>query len=140
MKSIESFVFEDKTKDLYDHLRYYGHENIAKAAYKMLLCPDDILINHWQTLRELYNYWDSFRCIAQKTTREEFTRYVRTGELPKDHNLDLVQKLLWQDNKQRILQSRFVLDFLLSLNSYFEKDILLLEKGYIEPDPLELAA
>ena len=134
MDSISEMVFADVAQDLYDHVRYYGHESVEHAAYRMFLHPEATLINHWQDLRQLYESWDIFRSLAHEATAEEFCTYIDGGDLPKDFLLDRTQRVVWTDVEERKIQARFVLDFLLSLNDFFEAEVNLLSLGYIEPD------
>lgn len=133
-ESLDEMVLKDVVQDLYDHVRYYGHESVEHAAYRMFLHPENTLINHWKSLRDLYEAWDIFRTLSYQLTAESFYDCVLSGELPQNIEMDREQRLIWTDDKQRKIQARFVLDFLLSLNDFFENEIELLSRGYIEPD------
>ena len=131
MNYIENLVLSDKLEELYHHLRYYGVKGIKKGVLRLYYCPDEPIINHWSTVKEMICSLELFRKLSVGASLEEFKAIVTSDKMPKGFALDRDERILWLDREERLIQARFVLDFLLSLNDIFEIDVDLFQHGFI---------
>ena len=130
MTQLEEIVLQDKMRDLYDHLRYYGFREIERAAVTLSELPETPMVNHWPDLKSVFDTWDLFHSIATTCDFDEFEKALTGTSLNEDTLLNPHQRAIFFDKEQLTIQARFLLDFLISINDFFELEVSLIERGY----------
>ncbi len=130
MDSVKKMVIQDKLLDLYDHIRYYGRRDIEASAAHFFEQNQNPIVNHWQDIRSFFDIWDLFRTLAKEPSFEDFTAAMDAQNIREDWLFNRQQRQVFFDKKELEIQARFLLDFLISINDYFELEIELIERGY----------
>ena len=128
--TIQQVVFEEKVRDLYMQLHYYGHVNVEDGVWSIFHEPDIPLINHWPSPQRLMETWDLFRKFAHDISEDEFFTKVSAGTIPDGVELNRRQRVLASDIQQLHIQARFLWDFFCSMEEFFAYEVWLAEHGF----------
>ena len=130
---VEKLTF-DENEELYELLRYFGHQDILDAAEAMFADESVPLENHWDSLEEFSVCYMVLWRFARQKEEDIFVGHLENSKLDTSILMSAEERMVAENSGLNIVEEApLIYAFLLSMKNKFEWDLQRIEAGLFYP-------